>query len=100
VRPALVGHARVACLLNSGDTSGRDPEARYVREHILRSPVGPRADVAVTPLADLLFVEVLGTYFSAPGTRKSALSAAPRDPSIAAAAMISRRDSGAALPTF
>jgi AraC-like DNA-binding protein len=45
----------------------------------------PGAEIAVTRLADLLFIEVLRTYFSAPGTPNHGLAAALRDPRIGAA---------------
>jgi AraC-like DNA-binding protein len=45
----------------------------------------PGAEVAVTRLADLLFIEALRTYFSAPGTPNRGLAAALRDPRIGAA---------------
>src|SRR5262249_51172199 len=45
----------------------------------------PGADAAVTRLADLLFIEVLRVYFSAPGRAKRGLAAALRDPHIAEA---------------
>src|SRR5262249_37153510 len=45
----------------------------------------PGAEIAVTRLADLLFIEVLRTYFSAPGTPNLGLAAALRHPRIGAA---------------
>jgi AraC-like DNA-binding protein len=45
----------------------------------------PGAEIAVTRLADLLFIEALRTYFSAPGTPNLGLAAALRDPRIGAA---------------
>jgi len=45
----------------------------------------PGAEIAMTRLADLLFIEVLRTYFSAPGTPRQGLAAALRDPRIGAA---------------
>lgn len=55
----------------------------------------PGAEIAITRLADLLFIEVLRTYFSAPGTSKRGLAAALRDPRIGAALVsIQRRPEG------
>jgi AraC-like DNA-binding protein len=45
----------------------------------------PGAEIAVTRLADLLFIEALRTHFSAPGNTESGLAAALRDPRISAA---------------
>jgi len=55
----------------------------------------PGAEIAVTRLADLLFIEVLRTYFSAPGAPNPGLAAALRDPRIGAALVsIQRRPEG------
>jgi AraC-like DNA-binding protein len=51
----------------------------------------PGAEIAVTRLADLLFIEVLRTYFSAPGTPNVGLAAALRGPRIAAAIVAIQR---------
>jgi len=51
----------------------------------------PGAETAITRLADLLFVEVLRTYFSTRGALKSGLSVALRDPRIAAAMLAMHR---------
>ncbi len=45
----------------------------------------PGAEIAVTRLADLLFIEALRAYFSAPGRSNFGLGAALRDPRIGAA---------------
>jgi AraC-like DNA-binding protein len=45
----------------------------------------PGAEIAVTRLADLLFIEALRAYFSAPGRPNLGLAAALRDPRIGAA---------------
>jgi AraC-like DNA-binding protein len=55
----------------------------------------PGAEIAITRLADLLFIEALRTFFSAPGTSKRGLAAALRDPRIGAAVVsIQRRPEG------
>jgi AraC-like DNA-binding protein len=55
----------------------------------------PGAEIAVTRLADLLFIEVLRTYFSAPGAQRLGLAAALRDPRIGGAILsIQRRPEG------
>ncbi len=51
----------------------------------------PGAEIALTRLADLLFIEVLRTYFSAPGTPNLGLAAALRDPRIGAALVAIQR---------
>jgi AraC-like DNA-binding protein len=51
----------------------------------------PGAELAVTRLADLLFIEVLRTYFSAPGTSRVGLAAALRDPRIGVAILSIQR---------
>jgi len=52
----------------------------------------PGAELAVTRLADLLFIEVLRTYFSATETSRVGLAAALRDPQIAAAILTIQRE--------
>jgi AraC-like DNA-binding protein len=52
----------------------------------------PGAELAVTRLADLLFIEVLRTYFSAPETSRLGLAAALRDPRIGAALLSIQRE--------
>ncbi len=51
----------------------------------------PGAEIALTRLVDLLFIEVLRTCFSAPGTPNLGLAAALRDPRIGAAIVAIQR---------